>query len=184
MQVLRRSHHRRERRGARHLGADGEARMGSRAGVALQGAASGGRTAMTPEPEGGRLESLFEQASTLEEPERSAFLDAMCAGDTELRAELEALLGALEHPGIARLYDGGVTETGEPYFVMEYIDGRPIHEAMAGQPVAARLHAFLDVCDAVEYAHRNLIVHRDLKPSNILIDGRGAAKLLDFGVAK
>src|SRR6185503_7955876 len=97
MQVLRRSHHRRERRGARHLGADGEARMGSRAGVALQGAASGGRTAMTPEPEGGRLESLFEQASTLEEPERSAFLDAMCAGDTELRAELEAMLGAREH---------------------------------------------------------------------------------------
>jgi len=96
------------------------------------------------------------------------------------------ILARLEHPAIARLIDGGVTEDGAPFFVMERVQGEPIttyckHERLG---IEQRLRLFLKVCDAVEYAHHNLIVHRDLKPSNILVDDKGHAKLLDFGIAK
>lgn len=96
------------------------------------------------------------------------------------------ILATLEHPGIARLLDGQVTEDGQPYLVMEYVDGRPIDRYCEEEDlgVEERLRLFLDVCDAVQYAHRNLIVHRDLKPSNILVTAQGEAKLLDFGIAK
>jgi serine/threonine-protein kinase len=96
------------------------------------------------------------------------------------------ILAQLEHRHIARLYDGGVTGDGEPYFVMEYVDGRPVDE-YADQnrlSVEARLHLFDQVCDAVQHAHQNLVVHRDLKPGNILVTSGGEVKLLDFGVAK
>jgi eukaryotic-like serine/threonine-protein kinase len=96
------------------------------------------------------------------------------------------LLARLDHPGIARLLDGGVAPDGRPYFVMEYIDGRPItaycDAARAG--LAPRLALILQVCDAIAYAHRHLIVHRDIKPANVLVDGDGRARLLDFGIAK
>jgi serine/threonine-protein kinase len=96
------------------------------------------------------------------------------------------LLARLDHPGIARLLDGGVAQDGRPFFVMEYIDGRPITEycdaVKAG--LAERITLFLQVCDAVAYAHRHLIVHRDIKPANVLVDGDGRARLLDFGIAK
>jgi serine/threonine-protein kinase len=96
------------------------------------------------------------------------------------------ILARLEHPGIARLLDGGVTEDGSlPYFAMEYVDGEPIteHCRRTNAPLRARLPLFLQVCAAVEYAHRNLVVHRDLKPSNILVDRTGRVRLLDFGTA-
>lgn len=96
------------------------------------------------------------------------------------------VLAELEHPGIARLLDGGSTAAGVPYFVMEYVDGVPITRYCSerGLDVVARLELFIDVCEAVRYAHQNLVIHRDLKPSNILVDGSGSVKLLDFGIAK
>ena len=96
------------------------------------------------------------------------------------------ILASMEHPNIARFLEGGATEDGMPYFVMEYIEGEPITKYCnrMGLPVRKRLELFRDVCGAVQYAHRNLIVHRDLKPSNILVTSDGVPKLLDFGIAK
>ncbi|HVS64909.1 MAG TPA: serine/threonine-protein kinase [Thermoanaerobaculia bacterium] len=95
-------------------------------------------------------------------------------------------LADLQHPAIARLLDGGVTDAGDPYLVMELVEGRPIdrHCNRLDAPVEERLAVFLDVCDAVHYAHRRLIVHRDLKAANILVTDEGAVKLLDFGIAR
>ena len=96
------------------------------------------------------------------------------------------ILASLEHPSIARLLDGGATEAGLPYFVMELIEGEAIDTYCDRRRLAldGRLSLFREVCAAVHYAHRNLIVHRDLKPSNILVTAEGAPKLLDFGIAK
>lgn len=96
------------------------------------------------------------------------------------------ILAHLSHPNIAALLDGGETPDGQLYVVMEYIDGIPLLEyaERAGLGVEKRLGLFLQVCSAVQHAHRNLIVHRDLKPSNILVTGDGAVKLIDFGIAK
>lgn len=96
------------------------------------------------------------------------------------------VLAALEHPNVARLIDGGVTDAGIPYLVMEYVDGAPITVYADQQQLdlRQRVSLFLGVCRAVEAAHRNLIVHRDIKPSNILVTADGQAKLLDFGIAK
>lgn len=96
------------------------------------------------------------------------------------------ILAKLEHPNIARVIDGGVTEDGRPYFVMEYVDGVPITEYCDQNrlTVQQRLELFRKVCNAVHYAHQGLVVHRDLKPSNILVTAEGIPKLLDFGIAK
>ncbi len=100
--------------------------------------------------------------------------------------EERQILATLDHPGIARLLDGGVTESGLPWFAMEYIDGRPIDKYCDATRLAVkeRLKLFCDVCSAVQYAHRNLVVHRDLKPSNILVSADGRVALLDFGIAR
>ena len=215
------------------------------------------------------LEELFDRALDLEGPERSAFLDRECGGDSGLRTRVEALLLAdagaddflrppeaaaqpdsllgrqlgayvvdrrigaggmshvylahradgsyekqvalkllragfssdpflrrfrierqvlakLQHPHIAQLIDGGVVDGDRPYLVMEYVDGDSI-DAYAAEhrlDLEARLKLFLVVCDAVQFAHRNLVVHRDLKPSNIMVDKTGSVRLLDFGIAK
>ena len=96
------------------------------------------------------------------------------------------LLARLEHPGIARLYDGGTTDDDRPYLVMEHVDGHPLHRFADenGLGVEARLALFLELSGAVAHAHRHLLVHRDLKPENVLVTGDGALKLLDFGIAK
>jgi serine/threonine protein kinase len=96
------------------------------------------------------------------------------------------ILAALSHPHIAHLLDGGVTQGGQPYFVMEYVEGLPITEYCETHNLGVRERAalFRDVCSAVQYAHQNLIVHRDLKPSNILVTEDGQVKLLDFGISK
>ena len=96
------------------------------------------------------------------------------------------ILASLQHPNIARLLDGGVTPTGEPYVAMDYIDGDRIDSYCDTNrlPIKARLELFLKIVSAVQYAHKNLVIHRDIKPANILVDQNGEAKLLDFGIAK
>ncbi len=94
------------------------------------------------------------------------------------------LLADLDHPSIARLLDGGTTPEGVPYLVMEYVEGTSIRDAARSLSVEERLRLFLDVADAVQYAHANLVIHRDLKPGNIVVRPDGHAKLLDFGIAK
>lgn len=96
------------------------------------------------------------------------------------------LLAGLSHPNIARLLDGGVTDEGRPYFVMELVQGKPITQYCGEEGVSKEgmLRLFLDVIDAVSYLHRNLVVHRDLKPGNIFVNSDGQVKLLDFGIAK
>jgi eukaryotic-like serine/threonine-protein kinase len=96
------------------------------------------------------------------------------------------ILASLEHPNIARLLDGGTTEDGLPYFVMEWVEGQPLYEHCDSHklPIIERLKLFRTICSAVHYAHQNLIVHRDLKPKNIIVTSDGVPKLLDFGIAK
>ncbi len=96
------------------------------------------------------------------------------------------ILANLEHPNIARLLDGGVTEGGLQYLVMEYVDGEPIDSYCDTRRlnIQQRIRLFQKICHAVDYAHRNLVVHRDVKPSNILVTDSGVPKLLDFGIAK
>lgn len=108
-------------------------------------------------------------------------------GGTELIARFRRerqILAALEHPNIARLIDGGTTADGLPYFVMEYVDGSPIDEFARALSLDAKLRLFLQLCDAVQHAHRSLVIHRDLKPGNVLVTRDGTLKLLDFGIAK
>jgi len=96
------------------------------------------------------------------------------------------ILARLDHPYIARLLDGGTTEDGLPYFVMEYIQGLPFYRYCDERKltVSERLQLFCKVCDAVHFAHRNHVIHRDIKPSNLLVTTKGVPKLLDFGIAK
>ncbi len=96
------------------------------------------------------------------------------------------ILATLDHPGIARLLDGGIAPDGTPYIVMEFVDGKPLdrHCAESASSIPERLRLMRDVAAAVQYAHEQLVVHRDLKPSNILVTPTGQIKLLDFGIAK
>jgi len=96
------------------------------------------------------------------------------------------ILAQLNHPNIARLYDGGETRDGQPYIVMEYVEGRTLREWLEQDdpPLAARLAMFRQIAAAVEFAHQNLIIHRDLTPNNVLVNREGQAKLIDFGIAR
>ncbi|MGE5414284.1 MAG: protein kinase domain-containing protein [Syntrophomonadaceae bacterium] len=107
------------------------------------------------------------------------------AGEGRFRREGQ-VLARLADPHIARLIDAGVSASGQPYLVIEYVEGEPLDRFCDehGLTVEERLRLFLDVLEAVAHAHSNLIVHRDIKPSNVLVDRSGRAKLLDFGIAK
>ena len=113
-------------------------------------------------------------------------LAATDAGANARFAREGQLLGRLNHPNIARLLDAGVTESGERYLVLEYVDGERIDRYAAAHKLTLtqRVSLFIAVCEAVAHAHENLVVHRDLKPSNIFVTASGQVKLLDFGVAK
>jgi serine/threonine protein kinase len=107
------------------------------------------------------------------------------AGEERFRRE-GSMLARLADPHIARLLDAGMSPAGQPYLVLEYVEGEPIDEYCDARSlsVEARIRLFLDVLEAIAHAHANLIVHRDIKPSNVLVDMDGQAKLLDFGIAK
>src|SRR5438132_842257 len=137
---------------------------------------------MTVDPN--RLEALFTVALVKSSPEeRAAYLAA-----ARCEAERQAL-ALMDHQNIARVFDGGTTEAGRPYFVMELVKGIPITRYCdeARLTPRERLELFVPVCQAVQHAHQKGIIHRDLKPSNVLVglyDGRPVPKVIDFGVAK
>jgi serine/threonine protein kinase len=122
----------------------------------------------------------FEKQAAVKIIKRGMDTDAILA---RFRNERQ-ILANLEHPNIARLVDGGTTEDGLPFFVMEYVDGISIRGYCETLNEKQILRLFLKVCSAVSFAHQKLIVHRDLKPSNILVNKEGEPKLLDFGIAK
>ncbi|GAB5520053.1 MAG: hypothetical protein RhofKO_23040 [Rhodothermales bacterium] len=130
----------------------------------------------------GEREGPYQQQVAIKLLRRGADTASMVA-----RFKLEGqILATLNHPGIARLYEGGLHEDGRPYLVMEYVEGQPIDAYISDQKLSLddRIALFIEVCEAVHFAHRNLVVHRDLKPSNILVTAEGQVKLLDFGIAK
>jgi len=129
-----------------------------------------------------RADGQFEQRVALKLVKRGMDTDEIVGRFLRERQ----ILARLEHANIARLLDGGVSDDGRPYFVMEYVEGLPITEHCDRRrlSVDARLRLFATVCRAVQYAHRNLVVHRDIKPTNVLVTEAGEVKLLDFGIAK
>ena len=160
------------------------------AGVGLPGQTVGAYRLISPIGQGGmgtvwlaeRSDGRFERKAAVK------FLSASLVGQgagARFRRE-GAILGRLSHPNIAELLDAGVSETGQPYLVLEYVDGQPIDKFCDKRnlDVRSRIRLFLDVLRAVAHAHANLIVHRDIKPSNVLVSNDSVVKLLDFGIAK
>lgn len=131
---------------------------------------------------GERIGADFDQRVAVKVLRRGLF----SAAEQQMFRRERRLLAQLDHPHVARLIDGGVTEQGIPYLVMEYVDGARLdeHARVHRLDLRARLRLFVLACRGVEAAHRALIVHRDIKPSNILVNAEGVPKLLDFGIAK
>src|SRR5690242_3533093 len=127
-----------------------------------------------------RADGAFRQKVAIKVMHRGAVAEVV-----RFQVERE-ILARLEHPGIARLLDGGMHTDGRPYMVMEYVEGLSLTEFCDARKLhlEGRLKLFIEVCTVVAYAHRNFVVHRDLKPRNILVTPDGRVKLLDFGVAK
>ena len=132
--------------------------------------------------EGVRADDQFQKRVALK------FLRRGLEGDLAIRRFRyeRQILANLNHKNIAALLDGGVTPDGQPYIVMEFVDGLPIttYAAQRRLDVTARVQLLRQVCGAVQHAHQNLVVHRDLKPGNILVTPDGTVKLLDFGIAR
>ena len=130
-----------------------------------------------------RDDGEFDQRVALKLVRRGLHLDSRIV--RRFREERQ-ILATLNHPGIARLLDGGLTDDGLPFFAMEYVEGEPVDRFCNGRglTIDARLELFVRVCDALAHAHAKQIVHRDIKPSNILVTDTGEPRLLDFGIAK
>ncbi len=133
-----------------------------------------------------RVDGLFNRRVALKLPHGAA----AATGLAERMARERTILATLEHPNIARLYDAGITADGQPFLALEYVDGRPLDEH-AGAPgtdgaldLRARLELFVQVGQAVSYAHERQVIHRDLKPANIFVTEAGEVRLLDFGIAR
>ena len=160
---------------------DGSSLVGRRFGpyVATAVLGSGGMGAVYL---GIRADDQFQKQVAIKVVKRGMDTDAVVE---RFRRERQ-ILANLDHPYIAKLLDGGATANGLPYFVMEYIQGKPIDEycAAAALGVEQRCELFRKVCEAVSYAHRNLVIHRDLKPGNILVTEDGTPRLLDFGISR
>ena len=129
-----------------------------------------------------RIDGQFEQRVALKLIKRGMDSEAVLARFLRERQ----ILARLAHPNIARLLDGGLSIEGRPYFVMEYVEGAPILAYCEAQalPLRARLECVLQICAALQFAHRQLVVHLDIKPSNVIVTQQGEVKLLDFGIAK
>ncbi len=129
-----------------------------------------------------RVDGHFEQRVALKLIKRG--MDSEAVLNRFLRER--QILARLSHPNIARLLDGGLSAEGRPYFVMEYVEGAPILEYCASHSLGlrARLDCILQICAALQFAHRQLVVHLDIKPSNVIVTDNGEVKLLDFGIAK
>ena len=160
----------------------------ARAGVSRAGEHFGPWDIVGPLGEGGmgevfearRADGSYEGRAAIKVLKRGMDSAAVLQRFTQERQALARLV----HPNIAHMLDAGLSSDGLPYFVMEYVDGRPIDAAARGLPLERRIDLFLQLADAVAYAHRNLLVHRDLKPGNVLVTQEGQVKLLDFGIAK
>ena len=135
----------------------------------------------------GGMGSVYEAVRTLEwgTEQRVAVKVWHRVGISPAEIQREAaLLGRLEHPGIARLLDMGITEEGQAYLVMELVHGKPLNEYLQNKPFDEKLTLLEGLCEVIEAAHRALIAHRDIKPSNVLVTEEGALKLIDFGISK
>jgi eukaryotic-like serine/threonine-protein kinase len=156
-------------------------RVGQRIG-AWQLVREVGRGGMGAVYRANRADGQFEQTVALKLVKRGLDTDEILRRFLRERR----ILARLDHPHIARLVDGGVTGDGLPWFAMEFVEGRPITTWCDERrsSIDERLRLFRAVCEAVQYAHRNLVVHRDLKPSNIFVTDTGEVKLLDFGIAR
>jgi serine/threonine protein kinase/tetratricopeptide (TPR) repeat protein len=158
-------------------------------GAGIAGETLGAYTLVSPIGQGGmgsvwlaiRSDGRFERRAAVK------FLNIALVGRGEERFKREgSLLARLAHPHIAQLVDAGVSTSGQPYLILEHVDGEPIDRYCDRHALGVddRIRLFLDVLSAVAHAHANLIVHRDIKPSNVFVNESGQAKLLDFGIAK
>jgi eukaryotic-like serine/threonine-protein kinase len=141
-----------------------------------------GRGGMGAVYEASRADNEFHKRAAIKLVKRGMDTDFILR---RFRKERQILAG-LDHPHIAGLLDGGTTDDGLPYFVMEFIEGQPLYTYCDNNQlnIAERLKLFRSICDAVHYAHQKQVVHRDIKPSNVLVTSQGVPKLLDFGIAK
>ncbi|HEY7785041.1 MAG TPA: serine/threonine-protein kinase, partial [Pyrinomonadaceae bacterium] len=141
-----------------------------------------GRGGMGAVYEAARVDNEFRKRAAIKLVKRGMDTDFVLR---RFRKERQ-ILAALDHPNIALLLDGGTTDDGRPYFVMEYIEGQPLYRYCDSNQlnIRERLKLFLSICDALHYAHQKQVVHRDIKPSNVIVTREGTPKLLDFGIAK
>ena len=127
---------------------------------------------------GERDDGRFEQVVAIK------LIHAHLTGSAAQAFEAERrILAKLDHPDIVRLTDGGETEAGLPYLIMDYVEGGPLDEAVAALPLRQRIAVVRQAASVVQFAHSRLVAHADLKPSNILVDAEGRVRLLDFGIA-